>query len=110
MSALVRTLLCAMAADRRPGIRLYMLVAEQSSPEADIQRGDLVVYAQAAPRPGEAVVWSSQAGQPLFGRIGQSGQIRIGGKWRRPARIRGVIVAAITQSHKPPGSGRAGRF
>ena len=96
MSELVNALIRAIAADRRPGSPLFVLTAEETGPEACIQRGDLVVYAQITPKPGEAVVWSSQTGPSHFGRAAPSGQVRAGGKWQRPVRIRGVIVAAIT--------------
>ena len=104
MSELVNTIIRAIADDRRPGSRLFVLTADQTSPEARIQRGDLVVYAQVKPKPGEAVVWASQTGQTQFGRATQSGQVRSSDKWQRPARIRGVIVAAITYPNEPPSS------
>ncbi len=95
MTDLARAIVRAIAEDRNPGRPLFVLTAEQTCPEARIQRGDLVVYAQTTPKPGEAVVWSGQIGPARFGRVARSGQVRAGGRWQRPARIRGVIVAII---------------
>jgi hypothetical protein len=96
MSELINALIRAIAEDRQPGSPLFVLTAEQSSPEAQIKRGDLVVYAQTTPQLGQAVVWSAQTGAAQFGRAARSGQVRAGGKWQRPARLRGVIIATVT--------------
>jgi hypothetical protein len=74
---------------------LFLVTAERPCPEAQIERGDQVVYAQATPKPGEAVVWAAPKGPARFGRVARSGQIWADGQWQRPARIRGVIVANI---------------
>ncbi len=95
MTDLARAIVRAIAEDRNPGRPLFVLTAEQACPEAQIRRGDLVVYAKATPKPGAAVVWSRQAGPAQFGRVARSGQVWAGGKWQHPARIRGVIVAII---------------
>ena len=101
ISALIR----AIAGDRRPGSCLFVLTAEETSAEADVQTGDTIVFAQAAAEPGEAVVWSSQNGQRHLGRAEKSGQVRAGGKLQRPAKVRGVLVAAVSEI-KPGTGGR----
>jgi hypothetical protein len=97
MSHLVNMAIRAIAGHRHPGCPLFVVTATRSSTEAGIQRGDTVVYAGATPEPGEAVVWSDQKGLRLFGRADRSGQVRAEGRLLLPARIRGVIVAAISE-------------
>ena len=96
MSELVSAIIRAIAEDRRPGSSLFVLTAEQSNLETQVQRGDLVVYAQMTPQAGEAVVWSGPTGPAQFGRAARSGQVRAGGRWHRPARLRGVVIAIVT--------------
>ncbi len=95
MNDLAHAIIRAIAEERRPGCRLFVLVAEQSNLEFEVQHGDLVVYAPATPHVGEAVVWSAATGPARFGRIARSGQVRAGGRWQQPVRLRGVIVAGI---------------
>ncbi len=95
MNDLAKAIVRAIAEDRHPGRPLFVLTAERPCPEARIQRGDLVVYAQTTPKPDEVVVWSRQAGPVQFGRVARSGQVWAGSKWQHPVRIRGVIVAII---------------
>ena len=73
-----------------------MLTANHPGREANVKPGDRVVYAQAVPTLGEAVVWSNQHGQTQFGRLSRFRLVRTDGRWHRPARILGVIVAAVT--------------
>jgi hypothetical protein len=97
MSRLVDQLIRTFAGERHPGCPLFVVTAQRSSAEADIQRGDTVVYAKATPEPDEAVVWSDQKGLRFFGRADRSGQVRAEGRLLLPAKIRGVIVAAISK-------------
>jgi hypothetical protein len=90
-SALVR----AIAQDRWPGAPMFVVNAERTGPEAEIEKGARVVYVQAPPRLNDAVVWLSKDGAVHFGRIKKGGQVLESGKLQTPAKHKGVVVAVI---------------
>ncbi len=93
-TAFLRTL----AQDRWPGAPLFVVEARHSCPEANIQQGDRVVYAQAAPALNQAVVWSSRDGTVRFGRVKKGGLVVEGGKTQIPAKHKGVVVAVMAMT------------
>jgi len=93
----VRAFVREVAAERHPGARLFALAVTDDGPEAGVRTGDLVVYAQADPRPGQAVVWTAGDGQSVVGRLQADGRVRSRSASLRPDKVRGVVVAAITR-------------
>ncbi len=89
------TLVRALAQARWPDAPLFVVTAESNCPEAQIQRGDRVIYALATPALNEAVVWSSKDGAVHFGRIKKGGLVLEGGKIQTPSKHKGVVVAVL---------------